>query len=296
MINKKKYIARLFFLFLFLLIFFSSPHNSSDNPIKHIVIFIHGTIISRKEIPSLFIHAFNQEKWIGKWKTLEEKRWHREVKTLRAIYGNTPGLELINITSLAPQVYKNIFLPFKKAFEEKIEKNTLYYSFNWNGSLLETARREAASILAESIILLKKNYPHAVITIICHSHGGNVALEAGTFLQSTNSIQIDTLILLGTPISKKTEAWVTTKNKACQLIFKNILNVFSKWDWLQPLDIFFNNFRPCKKSFSSTLGNVKNIPAHTESHWSFYYYSPKHEKEFISLIPEKLKADILTVC
>lgn len=272
----------------FLLLFFLVPCQSlSASDVLHAVIFIHGTIISRKDIMPL-IFDFSSKAW----QEIEKKRWNRNRETLRAIYGNEKGLSQITETNISKKIYTTVFLPFKKNFELYISKNTFYYSFNWSGSLLKEARRKASEELATAIIQLKKEHPSIKITVICHSHGGNVLLETADILKYTN-FSIDYTILLGTPISKKTETWAAIKNKNKEYVFTKILNIFSQWDWLQPLDIFSNNYAFCKKSFpisNKEKTNIINQKENSESHWSFYYLFKENSLPFVIKIPTILKS------
>ncbi len=273
-----------FFLLLSFLMWYQS-YSVSD--VMHAVIFVHGTIISRKDIIPL-IFVFNNKAW----EEIEKKRWNRNVETLRAIYGNEKGLSQITETNISKKIYNAVFLPFKKDFELYISKNTFYYTFNWSGSLLQEARRKASKELAEAIIQLKKKYPLIKITVICHSHGGNVLLETADILQNTN-FSIDYTILIGTPISKKTEMWAAIKNKNKEYVFTKILNIFSQWDWLQPLDIFSNNYAFCKKSFpilNKEKTNIINQKENSESHWSFYYLFKENSLPFVIKIPTILRS------
>lgn len=268
-----------FFLLLFFLVW---NQNFSASDVMHAIIFVHGTIISRKDVMPL-IFDFSSKAW----EEIEKKRWNRKIETLRAIYGNEKGLSPITETNISKKIYTTVFFPFKKNFELYISKNTLYYSFNWSGSLLKEARKKASQELATAIIQLKEEHPSIKITVICHSHGGNVLLETADILKTTN-ISIDCAILLGTPISKKTEAWAVIKNKDKEYVFTKILNIFSQWDWLQPLDIFSNDYAFCKKSFpisNKEKTNIINQKENSESHWSFYYLLPFNPKPFIMEIP-----------
>jgi hypothetical protein len=255
---------------------------SSENQPSHAVIFVHGTIISRKDIPKLLVN-FNKQMW----EEIENKRWKRDLQTLRAIYGNQSGLHLINNNNISKNIFENVFTPFKKNFECYISKNTLYYMFNWSGTLLKESRKNASEELAKEIIRLKKENPSINITIICHSHGGNVGLGVAKILKETE-IAIDHIVLLGTPINKDTERWALAKNKEGAYIFKKIINIFSRWDWIQPLDIFSNNYSFCKQSFPLTgkETNIINQKENTETHWSFYYYFNKKKIPFFIQVPK----------
>ena len=55
-----------------------------------------------------------------------------------------------------------------------------YYAFGWSGLLSQSRRRkESVRFLNEEVEKLRKNGITPKITILCHSHGGNVALNMG---------------------------------------------------------------------------------------------------------------------
>jgi uncharacterized membrane protein YcfT len=59
-----------------------------------------------------------------------------------------------------------------------------------------------------------------IITVITHSHGGNVALNLAQF-SDTRDYDIETLILLAVPVQRLTQHFVD------EVVFKNIFSTFS---------------------------------------------------------------------
>ena len=101
-----------------------------------------------------------------------------------------------------------------------------FYTFGWPGELDFDQREQAAQDLHTALKKLVKQYgekPH--ITIITHSHGGNVALNLGKIPDRDWSI--DELILLACPVQEQTAQFI--KNPS----FKNIYSLHSHSDILQ---------------------------------------------------------------
>jgi len=102
------------------------------------------------------------------------------------------------------------------------------YIFCWSGALSHTARLKAASELNKALNeLVKKhtNPPH--ITIITHSHGGNVVLNIMN-IEDEKEYIINTLIMTANPVQ--------TTTKECaedDTIIKEILAPHSHGDYIQ---------------------------------------------------------------
>ncbi|HVW98850.1 MAG TPA: hypothetical protein VHA52_00185 [Candidatus Babeliaceae bacterium] len=102
-----------------------------------------------------------------------------------------------------------------------------FYLFGWSGALCFKERKAAALALYQALKKLD-----GALTIIAHSHGGNVALylaEIAQELGDTN-FYIDCLILLGVPVQQ------ATKNLIASPIFKKIYAFYSCGDWTQCAD------------------------------------------------------------
>jgi pimeloyl-ACP methyl ester carboxylesterase len=67
-------------------------------------------------------------------------------------------------------------------------------SFKWSGKNRASAREAGAYLLAGAIAKARRMNPGQAITVVAHSHGGNVALEATKL-----GAKIDNLVTLGTP-------------------------------------------------------------------------------------------------
>jgi pimeloyl-ACP methyl ester carboxylesterase len=126
---------------------------------------------------------------------------------------------------------------FFKAIEESA--SAVHYAvvpFMWSGSLDHTSRKIAGAVLAKLI----QSYPSETkITIIGHSHGGNVAILASQILSADprNNHSIEALFTLGTPVHA--QDYMPNMN-----IIKKLYNFFSFEDKVQPIFGFFDREFP----------------------------------------------------
>lgn len=110
-----------------------------------------------------------------------------------------------------------------------------FYYFGWAGKLDAHVRADASEKLFDHLEKLRNRYnvnygvdPH--ITIIPHSHGGNVNLGLGCVYekkqksQSPSQLSIDRLILLATPIQRDTSLYADSP------LFKKIYSLHSHAD------------------------------------------------------------------
>ena len=106
------------------------------------------------------------------------------------------------------------------------------YQFGWSGDLSVKARENAARELSDALAVLMYNYKEKYdlepnLTLITHSHGGNVALNLAKF---NKEYKIDRLILLACPVQKE------TKNLVSSDLFKKVYSLYSSLDSIQVLD------------------------------------------------------------
>lgn len=121
------------------------------------------------------------------------------------------------------------------------------YSFGWSGDLSVTARKQAAEQLWATIKLLveslKLQYGTAPpITLITHSHGGNVALHM-SHVRDDSSIQFARTILLACPVQKETSEY------AQHPLFGTVYSIHSHVDMVQILDP--QRLQPYKNAFAA---------------------------------------------
>jgi hypothetical protein len=84
--------------------------------------------------------------------------------------------------------------PIRKTLEES---GTRVHSFTWSGQNSHRCRIKAGKELADFIVELGKNQSHPIsISIVGHSHGGNVALYA---LKHPGTEKVDSIVCLATP-------------------------------------------------------------------------------------------------
>lgn len=102
-----------------------------------------------------------------------------------------------------------------------------FYIFGWSGNLSLSERRKAAHGLYHELKKL-----HGTITLICHSHGCNVALNLALIAQNhkDTNFAIDTLIFLAGPVQE------ITKNYVHAPIFKKVFSFYSLSDLTQIAD------------------------------------------------------------
>ncbi|MBM3894652.1 hypothetical protein FJ366_03615 [Candidatus Dependentiae bacterium] len=153
-----------------------------------IVVFVHGTfgvIAGLASAPSL---------WRDK---LEGSIYRRIVSLMRRknfFYSSQPllGLGLIGFESSSKSsgfLDKFAIKPIAYCYEEcaKLAQNDSeirhYYGFGWSGLLSQKSRRRASvrllNQLHQEILKFRRNGIEPKITLLCHSHGGNVALNMG---------------------------------------------------------------------------------------------------------------------
>jgi hypothetical protein len=109
-----------------------------------------------------------------------------------------------------------------------------FYVFGWSGLLSAGSRRKAGRQLYKTICYLKEDprYASAPITIITHSHGGNVALEAAVAAWEKGDTRtlVNKLIITACPVHESTACFV------CAPLFTKVIALYSKSDPFQVLD------------------------------------------------------------
>lgn len=109
-----------------------------------------------------------------------------------------------------------------------------FYFYGWSGKLSFKARHKAGKKLYIELRALVKQYEEKyglkpLIRIICHSHGGNVALNLACFNNDLQLI-IDELILLACPVQDR------TCNLTAHDTFEKIYSLYSRFDSVQVMD------------------------------------------------------------
>lgn len=102
-----------------------------------------------------------------------------------------------------------------------------FYLYGWSGKISFEGRETAAHQLYNQL----KHFT-GPITLICHSHGGNVALNLAKVVDEVGDkkFTIDRLILLACPVQAVTEDLV------CHRVFKKVISLYSLGDSTQVRD------------------------------------------------------------
>ncbi len=106
-----------------------------------------------------------------------------------------------------------------------------FYFFGWSGKLSKKEREEAGKQLKQQLNLLLQDLSKKDIvpslTIITHSHGGNVVLHMA---DCEGDLLIDRLILLACPVQRATSGFINHP------MFKHIYSFYSGSDAVQIID------------------------------------------------------------
>lgn len=126
--------------------------------------------------------------------------------------------------------------------DKKLFPIDYFYAFGWSGNLSFKDRKNAAINLYNNL----KNFERP-INLVCHSHGGNVALLLDEVVRENHDydFKIDKLILLATPVQKATESYIYSN------VFKNIYSLYSAGDLVQVMDpqgLYIKTRRVCYKN------------------------------------------------
>jgi hypothetical protein len=231
----------LFFIFLNLYSIKSIQKLKNNHNEKINIIFIHGsygiTITNLAKL--MYYYIFNKKKFNIFSHQLKQERLNCEISKHKAICSNMYGLVNITPISIAKKVYQTLFINIKNEFDKIYNnKNITYYTFNWSGILLNHERNVASKKLYREIKKISNSNPNSKTILIAFSHGGNVALGINKYHKKDTQKKkpiIDLLILLATPINKKSNSYASNK-----LLFSRIINFFSPYDFYQIADFTFN--------------------------------------------------------
>lgn len=265
-------------------------------------VIIHGTIGLRSQLNfSTFIHLMKDD--------IEETQYKKVVEQLR----NDPffyKIQAIHDLGLHPIQHpcKKICSAaslFAKAFEKNLTTHpnikNLFYAFGWSGLLSMTERSKASLTLHDALTKelqkLSRFYPkrNLHLRIIGYSHGGSVALHLAEIPDTR--LQIDELLLIGTPIQKETDFLIHSS------LFKKVYNFYSRKDLIQKMDCFsFKRFFSQRKFKKECLCDkliqielkvmdtkypgakqypINRSPSHTEL-WFFGWTLSSYRKNFIT--------------
>lgn len=173
----------------------NAPH---ANNLPAITIYIHGTLILRR--PSYYKVFQEQSLLIAVKQLPQDHHFYKLAKTISD--------------------QNQTHFPFDD-----------FYIFGWSGRLSDSERNRAAEKLYDSIENLIKQYEQQygmcpTITVIAHSHGGNVALKMAT-IKKTQPFSVKSLVLLACPVQEKTMHLIG------EPIFNRVYSLYSSMDIVQ---------------------------------------------------------------
>ena len=198
------------FLMLSSLLGMATPTPVIKKPIvpKQVVVWIHGTRISEKIINRMFQSIAEAEPNLSS-----------SPVGLHSHHAMGPEIHIRNLGSL-----------LQKMDGEKYSTEH-FYSFGWSGDLSPKARKSTAQELCQSLNKLHDEYMNLYgcmppLTLITHSHGGNVALNLAD-AECKPKFVVDKLVLLACPVQKY------TAHHTASPLFKKIYSLHSDWDTFQ---------------------------------------------------------------
>ena len=165
---------------------------------------------------------------------------------------------LTPLTSLTDSYTKDILTMLCNKHPKEFPEEHCY-TFGWSGTLKHKARKEAANTLYSCLAKLKNNDENVLISLLTHSHGGNVALCLKYVCEENGNpeqISIEELILLACPVQRE------SLNAHNDTLFKQIYSLHSHHDMLQILDpqgvhTFLDNLKNFGIEF--TMNNLKQL-------------------------------------
>ena len=163
--------------------------------------------------------------------------WIHGTKTLGGLSDflhATPHLGIAHASALSSNYRLSNVITTLAATEPKKFPLEHFYTYGWSGKLSFEVRKQTAHELYQAIKNLLTSYrdkygvtPH--ITLITHSHGGNVVLNLAALEIPENDVSFET-ILLACPVQQETKHLIKSN------LFTKIYSLYSKNDWLQVLD------------------------------------------------------------
>ena len=168
-----------------------------------------------------------------------------------------------------------------------------FYFLRWSGKLSVSEREDTALHLYKSIKNLLEKYKEEYgvmpnLTVVTHSHGGNVALNLSKIIDKDPNIKINKLILLACPVQKHTKDCIKDP------MFENVYSFYSTLDFLQVLDPQGLHYcTSSKNEKKDSLFSGRNFPQNPKlcnvkmkingkGIWHTQFLS----KEFITVLPQ----------
>ena len=239
-----------------------TPIKVDENKEQIMTVFIHGTVLPRPSLTA-FVHLF--KKHTKKMGLLDR---YQDVIRQTGYSKNQPiqsvGLHTLphdSITHKDPlfacKITNNLYQEIDDLAYHQTRQHH-FYTFGWSGRLDNSVRVHAAKELYDALVLekaqLEKRAKKPVkIHINAHSHGGNVALNLGA-LENKHNLNIDTLILYGTPVQRETEALIKAD------IFEKIYHCYSRGDHTQVADFLSTKDAGSRRTFGTNKKNLVSLP------------------------------------
>ncbi len=218
-------------------------------------VFVHGIMSIKPHISWSNFMLFMKDKVEG---TLYEKT----VELMREdpFFYKNQAMQRLGFRQVSPELIEGnssaslAFILDEVGKHYGINSNNRYYTFGWSGLLSPKSRyRDAKRLFKELVREVKRLQTQNItprIRIIGYSHGGNVGLNLALVRQkefTKANLSIDELLLLGAPIIADTDYLINDP------MFKQVFNLYSLRDRIQPMDLFAPNqifsdriFRPRK--------------------------------------------------
>lgn len=252
-------------------------------------------IFKRLQIP--FLSEVKQEQVPKKYSAPNITIWVHGTclwpfRVLRKYWADSPTL--IKVSSMKPNYYL-------RKVAENLSASSLdypidnFYFLRWSGKLSVSEREETAQHLYEAIKGLLAEYKEKyetkpTITVITHSHGGNVALNLSKVKDRDPDVKVDNLVLLACPVQRHTREFVH------DCMFENVYSFYSTLDFMQVLDPQGLHYHPelkCRKPKGEPLFSGRSFPKHSKlcnvkikingkGVWHTQFLS----QEFISILPQ----------
>ena len=218
-------------------------------------VFIHGIMSIKPHVSwSNFMRFMKDD--------IEDTLYEKTVALMREdpFFYKNQAMQEIGLHKVNPHMFEgNSSASFAFILDEVskhygIKRINHYYTYGWSGLLSSKTRyRDAKDLfvsLEQEIEKLKKQNYIPRVRIIGYSHGGNVGLNLAAVRQKefpNSQLAIDEMVLLGSPVIADTDYLINDP------MFKQVFNLYSHVDRVQPLDFFaprqlFSNriFRPRK--------------------------------------------------
>lgn len=197
--------------------------------------------------------------------------------------------KLMSFKKLRPEslAYKRA-LALKQADEEAFPLKS-FYLFRWSGMLSFKERQNASqqlyTELKQKIAKIKqKTGQDPIITIVAHSHGGNIALTLASLNEkSSSNLLINNLILLACPVQNSTAHWINDE------IFEKVFVFYSKGDWIQRLALH-QGINLAGRKFDNVAG-LKDKVVHISTSWKrkYLWHNDFKTVSFVSCLPKALR-------